>query len=372
MEKKASCSKEIDKLCSAYSRYILKAFTKSQPLVWPIPMNESYWYISKYFLKEAYDVIEKLKNKGISEQEIARLFRAPTRIIMFISFIYGMNFSDMKIKEKVELIQDLLNYLSYYKKEDILSETGKNIIWTPEHVADELKKHEMIGLDTPEGEKLRKTLGRINAALWLHCERIHGAFHSYGYEFHGPYELGNGESLVVREYYDIKPTSVWPFTSTLPFNELTTYEIYKECYLSIDMFNHLEASSPLPQCLQRFSVFKDGDQNMNLTDLENILASLNIMLERAIEFTPDFTKEDWAKKIVEMHYWYIKPHKDLLSENWRPPNEVYSLIKEGLNVTEMNSNFKELEKLYGMSEHDAFNLIKNFLLKSIYGEANGK
>jgi len=372
MAQKVPYSKKIDNFCSAYATYVLKAFGKSQPLIWPIPMNETYWYICKYFLRELYKDIKRLKDKDVAIERIEELFVAPTRISMFLAMIYGMSFSDLKIKEKVELTELLLDLLPRYRREDLFCENGSNIIWTKQQASKELKKCKMINLDENKNAgQLAKILGKINATLWLYCEFIHGAFHSYGYEFHGPYSLNNKEKLlIVREYYDIKPSLVWPFASRLPFDKVTTFEVYKDCKINFDLFGHLETTVSLPQHLQSFHIKTSSEgiesEVNNLSGLDSILSNCAETLNEALKFTSNFNKYDWAKKIVEMHYHYLVPHKDLLKQDWKPSDSIYLAINKGSDEIEMANTFKSFEKIWGMSKKESFNLIKDFLLNSIY------
>ena len=156
------------------------------------------------------------------------------------------------------------------------------------------------------------------------------AHHAYGHEFHGPYPLKNGEILIVREYYDLKVPEIWPFTKDLPFEKIIILEVYKNVEIRFDIFNHIESSASLPQNLQRVLVAIDNlDNNLkSLKEIEQLFENIKLLSNKSIKFTKDFTYKDWVnKKLIEVHYYSLKPHKDVLGKDWRPSTEIYNFIK---------------------------------------------
>lgn len=336
---KGSSINKVYNTCKTDAEHILE--DRGLPPMWPLNIVDGMWYLSKCYVKELYLTIKKLKNKGLSIEEIAKLFKAPSRI----SDLFHLDQFPMEgltPEERLELINDLVNMLPYYRKEDIFCESGRNILLTHGEVEKLLTKHQFIKV-ADNGNQLRRIIGKINATTWLYTELITVAHHAYGHEFHGPYPLKNGKILIVREYYDLKVPEVWPFTKELPFEKIILFEVYKNVEIRFDAFNHMESSAPLPQNLQRVLVAIDNLTNnlKSVEEIEQLFATTKSLSNKAIDFTKDFTYKDWIKKLIEVHYYSLKPHKDVLSEDWRPSSEIYGFI-ENNNVDEEYHKFMRL------------------------------
>ena len=325
MEKKELSVNRVEKFCSVAARCILRA----PPPVWPVFILEGEWYLYQYFLRELYDTIKLMDGKGHSTEEIAKLFKNPSRITQFMYLFPGVSFTDLSVDERIGLVDSLLDYIAYYRKGDIFCEDGKNVVWSNNEVEETLGKYELITLSEEDKNKYRESIGKINGSLFNYCEFLHLAKHPFGHEFHGPYKLSGDEVLIAREYYDLKPTLVWAFTENLPFERVLTLEIYKGVDIYFDFFNHTGSSSSLPQHLQRFFIAIDDYRNplTKHEELEELLANINKIFENASEFTSNYTDKDWIQKLFEMHYYYLKPFKDILGLDWKPPEKQYSFLE---------------------------------------------
>ena len=286
-----------------------------------------------------------VKNKGLTIDEIAKLFKAPSRI----SDLFHLDqfpMEGLKPDERAELFNDLVNMLPYYRKEDTFCESGRNVLVTQGEVEELLTKYQLIKIrDDGNGKKLREIIGKLNATTWLYTELITVAHHAYGHEFYGPYPLENGENLIVREYYDLKMPEVWSFTKDLSFEKIILLEIYKNVEIKFDIFNHMESFAPLPQNLRRVLVATDnlGNNLKSVEDIEQLFETISLLSNKSINFTKDFTYKDWVNKLIEVHYFSLKPHKDSLGEDWRPSTEIYEFIKNN----EVDEEYHKFVRLVG-------------------------
>lgn len=329
--------------CKTDAEHILE--DRGLPPMWPLNIVDGMWYLSKCYVKELYFTVKKLKNKGLTIDEIAKLFKAPSKI----SDLFHLDqfpMEGLKPDERAELFNGLVNMLPYYRKEDTFCESGRNVLLTQREVEELLTKYQLIKIrDDDNGKKLREIIGKINATTWLYTELITVAHHAYGHEFHGPYPLENGENLIVREYYDLKMPKVWSFTKDLSFEKIILLEIYKNVEIKFDIFNHMESFAPLPQNLRRVLVATDNlDNNLkSVEDIEQLFETISSLSNKSIDFTKDFTYKDWVNKLIEVHYFSLKPHKDVLGEDWRPSTEIYEFIKNN----EVDEEYHKFVRLVG-------------------------
>lgn len=326
MEQKESYinNNDIQRAVSYYVTFIRRP--DLPPPTWPAFIEEPKWYLCKYFLRNLYETIIKLR-KVVNDDKIAELFRAPSRIGQYLFLLSGFGFSDLTAQEKIELIKSLLKYMGYYRKRDVFCTDRQNMIWNFKKVNEMLDRGKIF--EIKENPKLARTIGRINVALWMYCQFINVMYHAMTHEFHGPYSIDKGEEfLLIREYYELRPTPVWSFTSDFLADKITILEIYKNIKIGIDPSGHIEHFDSLPAHLLRVSIFVNDSPVNSFSDIKNLLENCSIIFNKANDFTRNFNKYDWMKKIVKMHYYFLKPHKDVLGENWEPPKAQILLCEK--------------------------------------------
>ena len=82
----------------------------------------------------------------------------------------------------------------------------------------------------------------------------------------------------------------------------------------------------------------------------------------------DYTKEDWARKVIEMKYWLLKTHRDILGENWRAPKEVVDLAAryKDIEETAKRAIHGQIKRIRGYPEEQAMRNITQMYLDNIY------
>lgn len=336
---------KIKKLCKTMGDLI----SEGTPPVWPIQIYENEWYLYKYFIRNLFDTIQKLKNKK-SYSEIAKLFKNPTRIAEFTYLLFGLSESDLKPNEKITLALDIIELVKCYRKKDPFCRSKKNLILNQNQINKIIKSKNFVKIDKNlEKEKYKKLISRINAALFSYCEFIHSGIHQNGHEFHGPYKLKDGRLLIVREYYDLKPVEVWPFSKRFKYKNIKIFEIYSGIDIFFDYTNHLVCSKPLSDHLEAFYIILNGSKVINkIEELEILLKNINSYFQKALFSTSNFKRKDWIKKHMEMRYWYLKPLKKLFGKDWKPPKKQYDHLnkKAKLGLKEYKNSIKIKNKLY--------------------------
>lgn len=324
---KESYSKKIVKACSIVAKHILD--DRGEPPLWPMNIAKTLWYLSKFFPKEVYITIEKLRKRGVSEKEISDLFLTPTRL----TYVYNQAefpIEGLTAEEGENLFETFMDYIAFYRKEDIYCDKLRNILWDKEQVMEALNKYEFISpRKYADWQSLSQLLGKFNSVMWLYTEFINAAKHPYSHEFHGPYTLPHNETLIVRKYYDLKPTEIWPFLIDVSYDTILTLEIYKDADLGFDFLNHSASSVSHPKCLQSFFVGVGTDETPMLDpkDLRTLLTEYQNIIMKGNKAVSAYTDADWLVKLLELHFYYLKPHKDRLRENWRPPKVLYEFVK---------------------------------------------
>jgi hypothetical protein len=350
-------SQKVKEVCKIIAEHIVEDKTGGVP-DWPFSFAEREMYLGPFFPKELYITIKKLEKRGLSPEEIAKLFKNPSRIAHFF-YTSILPSNNLTKEENVELVEKLVDFISYFRKEDIFCRNEKNIIWSKE----DIRKHLPL-LKKVEDDKTKKLIGEIDALLFQYNELIFGGIPAFGHEFHGPYQI-NDEFLIVKEHYDLQPVEIWLFAQKFPFEKITVLEIFKEGKVKFDFFNHIETSFSLPEKLSKYCILADKEEFTG--SIEEFKNKLLKIITEANNFIRNFDKEDWIKKSIEMWCYYLKPCKDILNENWRI---LYSFRELKKKVKESTREFmkKRGEKLES-SDEKAIEGLTHMFLKKVYKEA---
>lgn len=334
MAPKVSYSKKVVEAYQAVSHFIISG-AKGMPPQWPFSIIETNWYHAKFFPKEIFTTIKELEKKGFDDPQIAKLFWGPSAVTHWLYVAeHGLGapemerFKGLAVEQGVEFLEKTIDLFSLQRRGDPFCRDWKNLVLSQREVKQTVDSAKFIDLSVGN-RKSAKTLSMINTILWQYCILIQVGHRSYSQEFHGPYPLKNGEVLFVRDYFNLKPTEVWEFTSSLPFNKLRIVEVYKNAKIRIDLFNHFEITPPPIKSLKRFSVQVDNERYLeSVKEIQDLFENCNTMIEKGNNFVKDFAKKDWVRKVVEMRYLWLKLTKEVLGKDWRPPTEVYTLAEK--------------------------------------------
>jgi len=341
----------LDKFTSTIARALLDVSEEPGWYLWPMPIfhpTEGNFYLyapERSFVVDLFHHIKELEKRNLKDEEIARLFKNPSRIATLTFTFEGLRHSKLTKQQGIELAIKILRYIGRLRK-DIFCEGKHNIIWTPEKVEKTLDQSPLIDLERvskTQATQIRGRVGKINAGLWLLCEYLYFAHHSIGHEFHGPYQLANGKILVVRDYYDLQ-NEIWNFSKDFPFNQITSLEIYKGLEIHFDFFNRIRSTTQTPPFLTGICVRKGG-VNGEIIELEELLSAISTIAREAGEYVKELGKAELLKKYVEAHYYIRKPLTDKLEVDWHPPVPVYDFIENVPPPKELMEAFRKMGSL---------------------------
>ena len=349
----------IERVCAVNAEHV--SIEKSIT-TWPFSIVHGAWYLHKCFPKELLNTIRKLKSRGLSSEGISQLFKNPTRISSYLHFIKGPP-DNLSSEERLELIRDLVEYLVCYRKEDPLCETGKNILLTENQVSE--VERDLFQPDFG----IEQLLGGVVGTYFAYTEMLWGANHGLGHEFHGPYPSADGEKLFVFNYYDLRPMELFPATSRLPFTEIEVGRVYTDASSMFndtwfDMFGHIFFS---PGSLGRFYVKIDRKLIESKAEIEMALESAFDVLRDEQRLTEAFTERDLIRRWIELYYYSLKPHKEVLGEDWKPSEEVYSHLSREIDMEEIEAFGKMWMGVWSHTEQqERYQMFKEIFLQNVY------
>lgn len=329
----------INKLCFTVGRLLAQQGKEAGFTVWPSPMFspvEGELYAAPYLMPLLYEDILELRKKGYTIEEIARLFKAPSRIAQLVWPLHTLKLIGMPRKDRIDLVLKIIELISVYREEPFC-ENGRNLIWSQRRINEITGESQWIRLvEVTDARQFRRTLSTLNGMLWLLCELLYFDFHGAGHEFHGPYYLNDNQMLIVREFYDLKP-DIWPFMAQLEFARITTYSIYSKNEVVYDFFNRTRSPLQLSDHLVHFIIDVDGRVVNELSQIESCLYATRDALERGSDYIGKLSRKELLEKFAEAYFFIIKPLQEELGKNWRPPNRLYADIQHEKRKATVNN-----------------------------------
>ena len=321
-------NKQIDKLLDIIADSILVAKTKEEAAavpLWPIPTPQGMLYWGNEWAKKLNQVLHLIDKQNISDEEIVKVIKFPSRIVHILWRTDAIKNSDLNKAEKVYVVGELLDLLKIFRKEDLFCDKGKNIIWTKK----ELEKHKKdLYFFSGKDKKLSKLISVLKATLYLYTELLYWANHPLGHCFHGVYQNKQGD-LLIKDYFDLKP-EVWTFSQGLNFSEVEIFEIYKRgtaSKIKLEFFERgIRTAQSLKQDLEKFALKIDKKTIKNAEQISQFLKNLSGVIKKGSKFIQSLNKQQLIEK--HAHYWFyiLKPLCDLAGKDWCPPQAVYDNI----------------------------------------------
>lgn len=324
-----------DELIDGFCQAIAKGFAgrSREPGIdlWPQPVFSPFegdYYVHSFLIPKLHLILRKLERRGMSLDEISRLFHFPSRVAI-LTYLFAHDSTDRReVAQRIEVAKQLIRIITILRNGDPFCESGKNNCLSVEAVNSILssKRFEDIG-SLDKAELIRRSVSKLIVALRGYCELVYFAGLSAAMEVHGPYRAGNG-SLLVREYYDLKP-SFWEFTPHLPFGNIVLYTIYPALIdVTFDYSGRLISREPLGPMLTDVRLEVDSKPLEVRGDfLDQILESVSEVVRIAIQEIKSLEKTELVEKWVESKFWSLRPLAECTGDDWQPPREVYEKIR---------------------------------------------
>lgn len=319
-----------DKLFDKFTKQMIEGFllrTKDVGSdVWPSPRVhplEAGIYAAVPFFERIEETLHFLEKSEFTDKKIAELFIMPSRIVRLTYLTMGYNLMGIPPKRKTWVIGKLLNYISLLRK-DTFCESGKNIIWEHETLKENFKKLNIFYDDSD----VLDVFIQFNYLLSSYCELVYFSEKQIGHEDHGPYEIAPNKYLIVRDFYDLKPP-FWKFSKKVPFDRLQLFIFINNENIRFDFSNRWYGSKSLRESVYRFGVI-DYQQKLSLplNKLQKYVEVMKDIISEGIIEVDACGKSELINKFGEKYFYAIKPLRDIMEEDWKPPEKFYASIKE--------------------------------------------
>jgi hypothetical protein len=346
---------------------------------WPLELVQWVYYQSRFFPRECYCTIERLKKeKGLTSKEIARLLRYPSSICHWLyhpEAHFGVKeeywAKGLSREQGIDYIEEIIRMITSLRKGDPFCRDFRNILFNENEVNELLSSQEFIrASETPN---ISEVLSKLNVVLWHYCILLQGGLRVYSQEFHGPYRLSENETLFVKEYTRLKPVEVWGFASEFPCNEIIIYEVYKDMEIKIDILGHYWTSGHPSKRLTKVAISVNGRNMVDVAEVLDLYERCYEAFKKGTAHIKNYRREDWVRKWIELGYFWLKPLKDYLREDWRPPKEIIDVAvdaKEAEKARKLTQQHYKLiiNAIMNLPKSEAIEEIARMHVKTIYQE----
>lgn len=267
-------NKSIKELCRVIGRDLSKLHKgDTASALWPFTSNEAEYYVGSFFIKEIYSIIKILKLRGYTEEKIAKLFCTPSKIAQYFTLFHSAKI--LKKEERLELAEDLVSYISYYREDLLCEKTNR------------LKKYSFDSNNLSLEKENIIMSNKISALLLLYLEIIYPTMMRLGHEFHGVYEEGN-RRFFVKEFFNLDPISLG-IKDKFPFKNIKIVEEI-EGEIELDFFNHLFKSPN-----KKSTYVEIEGRVVSGGKLREVYGEIEDKIKSIINRTKYFSRKDWFK-----------------------------------------------------------------------------
>ncbi|MBI2445233.1 hypothetical protein HYV43_02485 [Candidatus Micrarchaeota archaeon] len=173
-----------------------------------------------------------------------------------------------------------------------------------------------------------RALGRLyNAAYNLSTALYLDYYMGNGIENYGPYPLGGGRILVVKEMRHLFPTLLWPRFQAAA-DHVKLYCIYQDVSFSTTLIAcHGNYVGDPIFGLKAWRLEKDGKAVEDLDEIRNLTQNLAENGSRQWKELLALSEEKLIRKSIEIRCFIFKPLCDALGLDWRPTSKLLNAAK---------------------------------------------
>lgn len=291
---------------------------------WPFEPGQ----VDSYFIDLlSINIFEKFKQDKNKFQEALKTL--PPNILRWFLLpfaILGLKLAKkyegylIKPEEMIDFIITVREVLKEKVKSDPFCLDGKNIILSEQEISKLLK-----GVNWFDSQE-RKIVSFLSTDLESFVWSINFDLFTYNINWNGPYMLSDGKMLLVKEFFDLN-SPVWK--NDISFDKVKVCFLFKEKVdVLIDFMGHIIYSGKIWDKLDKFAVVVDGEQLLNLDEIQKISNYFSQKREQQLEAVNKFSPEQLIRKGTEVYCYMFHNFFDYYREGYQPPKEFEKRLKQ--------------------------------------------
>ena len=222
----------------------------------------------------------------------------------------------------------LFKILSNMLNDDIFSLGGSNIVLAKNETRRLIKSLPF----KKATEDYRKLVAFLGVDLFSLCSSYYfDIFIGAGFETYGPYDtkefFGPGTNMIVKDFFDLKPNSLWNLEEEFPFSSVKIYQIIKDVNWSVDFINHPNSDKPIGPNTIYSCVETDNQPLDNFRILNSLCNKAEFLCSKQTAFVNNLSNIDQVKMGCLINYYMVRNLFGFLHKPWRPKMELLTKIE---------------------------------------------
>lgn len=269
------------------------------------------WRTAKPFTVDALDpyyydivigrILSALDSPAVRKADGRSLFAGPANIRnQMVVVLFYSKFYRIRRADRMKIAMFYYRILKSYSPGDPFTWRGTNRILSKAEVS-RLAGSAAWKSSTPE---VSRELGKLLVSLASLAYGLYtDATPSLCGEFHGPYDVSGrfdrGHTLLVRDYFNLKPTELWPHTRDYRFKSVRIYAIYRGVKIRPDFYGNFVADKNLVDNLSYYSVLVNGRQVNGMDGMKRAREYLARLTVEQMERVDRMDLEQVKRKFAE-------------------------------------------------------------------------
>lgn len=272
---------------------------------WPVQLNAVSYLFVQEFTMDFIDAIARLNRNRAGN--LANLFQYPTVMFrMFDLLLKGMYACGLSSQERRSLILYFMENMEQTKEGSIFNETGANLRWSQKQLQNSIGYLQFLHQPNVSIEDARM-IQRLIGLLKAYIELLYFRVYDIAQEIHGPYPIPEG-NLVVYEFRNLKPDSLWNQRALLSCNQIKIQVVYSnQLQMTIDSYNHIRLQQGnFVQNLLGFQINVE-DKPLDTAGSYKLLTELTDCISINRKLLGQLDWQEATKQYVDIFYYKIQP-----------------------------------------------------------------
>lgn len=293
----------------------------------PFPVSATSIY-AKFYVNKVLNAVKEAKDSSMPLKQIAKLFPSPNALrIETIFLLIELKYAKASKKDSLKI----LNYLNKLLKElayDDVYCREKNIAHSSERVKGIIESIKWSKVNPKQAAELGKLSNSCSSLCWsIYTDYFYFA----GFDVYGPYDVskyfGKNTILVIRDYFHLKPTSIWWNIRTLPYNSVRIFYIYRDLGFKVDMCVHTYYDSNPVDKLLYYRVLVNDKPINSIKKIKKVAEEIAKFASKHYLFYEKLSFEDKKRMLVKQRYYQVRNFLKTFDENPEPSKELIKYIK---------------------------------------------
>lgn len=290
---------------------------------WPLTPGQILSYFDANFLFDFYNQYQRLRKKGSSLNRLSGLFDSVDQVydllvnFACIGFKVGTKFKiqDVSIPDRVRFFEEML----------LLAELKLKREWSARQVGKAMNRKWLA-----VNESNRLTINRLKTALFgLNWTWYYDVFATLGSDVYGPFKVkynGKNYFLLVNDYFNQKPTVVWPTAKKNKFERVRVFSLLKPFKYKKTVFGRYKTTANLGQLIEYVFVERDGKPFNHVSTIEQLLGQIAAVHAKQYKYVDKLLALRQVDKAILMYYWR---YRKIFGNDWR---KLYLRTRKNLKV----------------------------------------